>query len=913
MPSAVYRQPESGNAYALLRAADNFGIPEVDVAAPPPRFWDDNPRNAPRQVELGLDEARLIPAATPAELLSALPDGDNWTAMSRRSLARLMTWFFICEDPQQRLRAQPVASLAHQASLVKHVLSQPNLSHVLIADEVGLGKTVEAGLIIKELLAENPGLRVLYLAPARLVRNVRRELDNLELLFRQWVSGADSYADLRTDGRVVASIHRAVHDAHFEKVINTPSWDVIIVDECHHLSAWEPNGGKPVMQYRLVQELAARQRMGARLILMSGTPHQGHRDRFRNLLQLLKEKGESNDALAGRVIYRTKDDVRDWNGNPIFPARQVNEPTVIDLGPAHAEWLRHIHEFYSRSAGFTADKDSRHRAAGWRTAQALQWATSSVQAGLGYLVRQAVRAGWNLDRPELVKAVESIRPYRLGAEDEPIPSLFERIRREVLRQASDRDVEDIEDEGDDAWHPDPQRLCALLSEGVDILEKAPDTKWQLIMERLLRPAGDDKVVLFAQPIETVRALARFLQKTTGRAPAMIVGDQSEEDREKQIADFWRADGPQYLVSSRAGGEGINLQVAWRLVHVDVPWNPMELEQRVGRVHRYGSREKIIVDTVVTKDSREIDMYRVAREKLLTIASELVPADRFEPLFGRVMSLVPPEELQTILGERPLSPLTEDEQRRIANLVSQGFDAWQDFHRRYSDERISQLDPGQATWEDLKKFAIDHLNAQPVSGFRALRFMWDEGQIRGSTVDTPVLRLKDGKIYAAGDFAGMPISGPDGERVSILGLNLPAMCDVLRDLGLPQQPTGAAHLRWPTDRPLPEGVTQKPFAVWIAARQTVSLANGIQPATTLQVFVVTTDGTVICQSGRAKGELIRGLRDSVVRKEAEPGFDLLDLLGRHEKQWILDLRRPTEEERANRLASGVTPLFAAIVS
>ena len=110
----------------------------------------------------------------------------------------------------------------------------------------------------------------------------------------------------------------------------------------------------------------------------------------------------------------------------------------------------------------------------------------------------------------------------------------------------------------------------------------------------------------------------------------------------------------------------DLQVARRLVHVDVPWNPMELEQRVGRVHRFGSRRKIIVDTVVALDSREVDMYRVAREKLYEIVSTLVPEDRFEGLFTRVMSLVPPEDLQAVLGERPLSPLTGEEKGRIAS-------------------------------------------------------------------------------------------------------------------------------------------------------------------------------------------------------------------------------------------------------
>ena len=118
---------------------------------------------------------------------------------------------------------------------------------------------------------------------------------------------------------------------------------------------------------------------------------------------------------------------------------------------------------------------------------------------------------------------------------------------------------------------------------------------------------------------------------------MIIGGQTDQVRQAEIDRFWRPDGPRFLVSSRAGGEGINLQVARRLVHIDVPWNPMEMEQRVGRVHRFGSRETILVDTLVMRNSREEEMYAAADRKLRLIASTMVEPDRVNALFARVMS------------------------------------------------------------------------------------------------------------------------------------------------------------------------------------------------------------------------------------------------------------------------------------
>ncbi len=604
-----------GSLYAVLRDHEEWGIRTVDLVAPPHRFWADKP-NAKAIVEVGVDCNRVSSSPTPTALLRSLPEGDNWTAQTKRSVARLFAYYLICEDPQRRMDARKVITLSHQVSLVQHILENSHLRRVLVADEVGLGKTVEVGLLVKQLLEAKPGLRVLYLAPARLVPNVAREFDRLELNFRLWRAG-ESDARL-SDSRIIASIHRAVHSNNYPKILATEPWDVIVVDECHHLSDWAAGGGDPVEKFRLVRDLVARQTPDSRLILLSGTPHQGHSHRFDNLLGLLRRQNEVSESVAGRVIYRTKEDVQDWNGKPLFPLRQVNEPLVIDLEHSYKQWMKHIHEFYRPAKHSSNGETPRQRAAGWRCAQALQWAASSPQAGLGYLVRQALRAGWKLEDDHLREAILALRPYRNGTPAESAEELFARITKEVSRQAEYGDVEDIEDEDSAKTKmsfDQRDQLNSLLREGVVLVQDSPDIKWEFLREKILDSANGEKVVLFAQPIETVTALARYLEQQTGVKPAIIIGGQTDVVRRKEEERFWQKSGPQFLVSSRAGGEGINLQVARRLVHIDVPWNPMELEQRVGRVHRFGSKKTILVDTLVVKDSRERDAYRIARERL----------------------------------------------------------------------------------------------------------------------------------------------------------------------------------------------------------------------------------------------------------------------------------------------------------
>ena len=139
---------------------------------------------------------------------------ESWLASTRRAQLALLAWFLLAEDRQRRLLVRDVAPLMHQLSLVEHVLDSPDLQRVLIGDEVGLGKTVEAGLIAQRLLLARPDLRVLYLSPARLVRNVVAEFRRLGVDARRWVAGGDSDARIESDRVVVASIQKAVSETN---------------------------------------------------------------------------------------------------------------------------------------------------------------------------------------------------------------------------------------------------------------------------------------------------------------------------------------------------------------------------------------------------------------------------------------------------------------------------------------------------------------------------------------------------------------------------------------------------------------------------------------------------------------------------------------------------------------------------
>jgi superfamily II DNA or RNA helicase len=900
-----------GHARAILRAVDDFGFESYDLVSVPTRL--SSAQSAPPLVEANIDRRRVKAIASPAQLAvaRALDEGDNWLALSTRSLARLYAGFLIAEDPQRRLDARKAATLMHQVSLVQHILERPNLRKVLIGDEVGLGKTIEAGLLMQRLIDRNPATRILYLAPARLVRNVVNELrDKLEINARAWVAGPLGDARLEADNIVVASIHKAVFSSNLDRVAASGPWDVLIVDECHHLSDWDPDGGKPNQSFKLVSQIAKAMPATGRLVLMSGTPHQGNEARFRNILRLLSDDGKNVSGAAGRVIFRTKDRVRDWRGAPLFPAREIRQPTVVSLGEEYERWYLGIAALYDAEG----PDGARARAAGWAKGQALQWAASSVQAGIGFLVRLAMRRlGWSLGHPALTRAIAALRPYRGGEANEPLEQLFERLSRQVGTRVIEEEALDDEEYGEDEWQPDADHLASLLDEGVRLVgTDAAHAKWDAVC-RLIDAAGKEKVVLFAQPVETVTVVAGVLERRYGQKPALIIGNQKDEERLSEVANFQSDQGPRFLVSSRAGGEGLNMQRARRLIHLDVPWNPMELEQRIGRIHRFGSRKTVIVDTVVAKGSREVDMYRVAREKLALIARDLDP-EQFDTLFSRVMSLVPPKELETVLSDISGSVGLDDPAiQQIGRLVTEGFKSWNSFDEAYRKqaEQIRATEPGEAHWADVGHFLVKHGGADDGAAATFGTFAFQDNEIVAVEETVPTLRMA-GRTFACGDTGGLRAVASDGTDVHQLGLNIDA---VQAALGLPfasARKSGLALLNRPGGLEF-LGPDTEATVVFAFLRQRLEQERGVwaERGVTLHCYAVSKGAEPIELDGRQRAAVIRACQN-VPRIKDGGAVSVRTDIAPLEDSLFRTLKRPTDDQMAAGVRYAVWPLATLVL-
>jgi len=515
---------------------------------------------------------------------------------------------------------------------------------------------------------------------------------------------------------------------------------------------------------------------------MSATPHQGNENKFRNLLRLLSDVGyrDSSGSLksvSGRVIYRTKEDVRDWDGQPLFSKRQVNEPTFVQLGEDYHSWLTAIGAVFG---------DDGAGPAAWRKAQALQWAASSPKAGLAYLTRLALRNGFDFDRdPLLWEVAAALRPYRGLPAGAPVEAVRALLDKQVGRSEEDED----EDLGADS-PINAERLTEALRGGLVLIRSdAMETKLAPLLKWVTDEAPS-KFVVFASPIETVDEVRLGLERLLGEgAVVTITGGLKQYERRSQMQAF-RGEGVRALVASKAGSEGINLQVSHRLVHFDVPWNPMEMEQRVGRVHRYGSTQTVIVDTLVVENSREAKMLRRCRARLAQIVEQLFgpkeASKKFDEMYARVMTQVSGEELSALMAEEGFTSRSDE---RLDKLVQAGFEGWKasdEALREGPASHINQIpDRGQAREADMEQL-FELLGAVQEAGWRHVWLVEKDGTRVEETSAARVWAFptEGSNIRRVADrVSSLSVRGPNGYQgfVERVGLNLPGLAAKLREL------------------------------------------------------------------------------------------------------------------------------------
>jgi superfamily II DNA or RNA helicase len=718
-----------------------------------------------RPVDEAVAAANPVVFRLPAQVLTA-SDITGLRDQSASHFRRLCAYWLQDENRQGEIDSSPVLPLRHQASLVEFLLRPTTPRRMLIADEVGLGKTVEMGLLLQHLFDQEPHLRVLYVTPGGLVGNVANEFRRMGLpkftVYGNWEARRTFGGDARMgkdwepelhDRFVIASLHRLGRRQNAPDALANTVWDVLIVDECHRLRAYNEGEQMSVQEwFRLVETITQRHVSPVgRVYFLSGTPHQGNTSVFLNLAGLLQKlprhapMPQKRDALRGTVVYRIKEDIVDWDGNPLFPKREVREPLRAVLPLGYNDLLREIRDHFTWVL-----QQGASQAIGFVQSQALQYAASSPRAGFAYLFRRYLRYFGDSSRrqEELLSWAARLVPYR-GTNLAP-SVLLAKLQDEVRLSPDDPDVSDDGNLTDDTGpesaarvrEEEERRLARLLNRYAELLDSPEaSAKFEVLLELLL--GSDEPFVVFAQSVDTVYEIKRILEGALVPTRILVGG---QEEMRGQVIQWFNSLGPtglRALVSSSAGGEGINLQVARRLVHFDLPWNPMVLEQRIGRVHRVGSVNTILVDTILLDGSRETEIYLALLDRLTTIVRQLGgdPVKQ-EERARRILSGIPLEKLRELYTSD-----RDDVDNAIGDAVTAGWAALHEVDAQLSEMRREwEEERGLARMTDLVRLLLDAgLIEQTDKELSWLKVEWDpeEARLQGATHHSPLYSVRDG--------------------------------------------------------------------------------------------------------------------------------------------------------------------------
>jgi superfamily II DNA or RNA helicase/DNA-binding XRE family transcriptional regulator len=570
--------------------------------------------------------------------------------------------------------------LPHQRIAVyEHMLSLSPM-RFLLADDAGAGKTIMTGLYLREVLARRLINRVLVVPPAGLIGNWEREMRTLFRLPFRIVRGADArtgnpFSGLDSD-RLIVSIDTLAGERMFarlrEAIVSGAArpYDLIVFDEAHKLAADREQDFyvRKTDRYRLAEALAglpadsSRWQLGwsaANLLLLTATPHMGKDFPYYCLWRLLAPDAlPTFDAFQAfpaaqrrsHFIRRTKEEMVRFDGRPLYPQRQCDTlgyPLSKEERQLYDATTRYINDIYNqarilnRSAARLAMSVFQRRQA------------SSTYA----LMRSFERRLARLDEAiELVLSGRSDELERRQRRIAETPDIFE------TRTADEDADEDADDTGERHEEFEETALGGVVAVTLMDLKNERSVVENLLGQaRLLAEAGEDskfeklrtvlrdplfareKFIVFTEHRDTAEFLVRRLEGLgfTGQV-ALIHGGLDYREREAQVELFRGSTdvgGANYLVATDAASEGINLQFCWLMVNYDVPWNPARLEQRMGRIHRYGQkRDPVIIVNLIASETREGRVLKILLDKLEAIRREL-RSDKVFDVVGRLFQNV----------------------------------------------------------------------------------------------------------------------------------------------------------------------------------------------------------------------------------------------------------------------------------
>lgn len=508
---------------------------------------------------------------------------------------------------------QRIIPLPHQIEAVYSRMLQTPQVRFLLADDPGAGKTIMAGMLLRELLARQSVERILILVPPLVLPQWQEELkekfgEEFKIISRTTLRESGVLNPFDQHDKCLTSLYWAMREDVKNYLIRS-EFDLIIVDEAHKMAAYTHGVKRRKIQrtkmYQLGEVLL---RDTEHCLLLTATPHKGDKENFRHLMNLIDHDLFSNlntsDSLYEKsnpfIIRRLKESMVTFEGTPLFPKR-TTQTLAFNLSKDELELYNDVTAYVSEH--FNRAKKNNNHSTVFAMMLLQRRLCSSIEAIYFSLVRRKERLEEALEKELLQVQVFSIEDYEDATVEEQ-----DELEDAAEGQTDALDLYELQLEIDELT-----RLI-LKANGVRMMEV--ERKYLELESTLFGPkallAKGEKILIFSESKDTLNYLE---QRLLARVPtvAKIIGDYSMDRRREEIEKF-RND-VQIMLATDAGGESINLQFCNQMINYDVPWNPNRLEQRMGRIHRIGQRNEVFVFNLVAVNTREGEVMRRLLEKL----------------------------------------------------------------------------------------------------------------------------------------------------------------------------------------------------------------------------------------------------------------------------------------------------------
>lgn len=679
-------------------------------------------------------------------------------------------------DSAAALTSARIDLLPHQVVLT-HRIATSSPRRFLIADEVGLGKTIEAALLLRELASRGELNRALMVVPAGLVNNWHRELNEVfNLNFEVFGSEGDVF-DRKSNAfakhdRLIASIDTLKIRARMKRLEDAPPWDLVIFDEAHHLTAYKTGGKtKKTENYKLAEFLKGHCRD---LVILSATPHQGDHFRFWMLVHLLnptlfssaEDMVENRHRLNSVIFRRTKADACKPDGSTLFARRGVHTESLLMSEPER-EFYNELQVYLMDGFALAKKQGNKGRGLGFVMTIFQKIAASSFAAVhrtlrrrmIALTIQEGLLHDSQLDiesRDATFREARALIRMEYGLSDDrmgniEVEGVLADLKRKLLKKMNEEELALDSSEFSSETATGGAEDAAITSVALALpeerlriralLEKFPqqiETKVEKLISALgvlWRQNPDEKIVIFATFLGSVEMLGEQIDRAYPGQGVVVLKGGDHGTKSAAEKRFKQAGGPKVMICTAAGREGINLQHARILFNFDLPWNPMDLEQRIGRIHRYGQKHTAQVFNLVLSDTIEGKIFLLLDDKLKEIAKALgkvdekgeVAEDLRTQILGQLSERLNYEHLYTAaLGDPELKRTRLELEAAVSNANEARevvFELFQDLDRFSLDDYqpLSNVDEGieklvgflsQALTEDGKR--LEKTNDQTYS-------------------------------------------------------------------------------------------------------------------------------------------------------------------------------------------------------